>query len=328
VSITFESGSQLSELAKEAFCESCLTSIHLPASVTVIGECCFCKCGSLASITFETGSQLSELARKAFSSSGLTSIHLPASVTVIGELCFSDCRSLTSITFDCASQLQEIRPNAFSGVPLEALILPGGIRHLFGSAFLGMRLEALSFSPLSMNFTVCDSIVQDISRRCLIRYLGKGDTVRIESSIERICEGCFMSCDSGLSVVFEENPQLSRLEDRAFLESGLTSIHLPASVTVIGESCFSGCRSLASITFEAGSQLSQLATGAFSGSGLTSIHLPASVTVIGERCFSDCRSLASITFDPASKFRGSEADVLAGVTEAREADAFSDDYSE
>jgi hypothetical protein len=155
-----------------------------------------------------------------------------------------------SITFDPASQLREIRRHAFYEVPVEALILPGRIRHLSGSAFTGMPLATLSFSPLSMNFTVCDSILQDISGRCLIRYFGQGDTVRIESSIERICEGCFMSCKSVLSVVFEANSQLSRLEDRAFCESGLTSIHLPASVTVIGESCFHDCGSLVSITFD------------------------------------------------------------------------------
>jgi hypothetical protein len=113
-----------------------------------------------------------------------------------------------------------------------------------------MRLETLSFSPLSMNFTVCDSIAQSISGRCLIRYLGQGDAVRIESSIERIYEGCFMPCKSVTSVVFEANSQLSRLEDRAFSESGLTSIHLLASVTVIGESCFRGCRSLTAIAFD------------------------------------------------------------------------------
>jgi hypothetical protein len=60
VSITFESGSQLSELAKEAFRESGLTSIHLPASVTVIGVRCFSGCGSLASITFDPASKFRE----------------------------------------------------------------------------------------------------------------------------------------------------------------------------------------------------------------------------------------------------------------------------
>jgi hypothetical protein len=102
----FETGSQLSELAKEAFRGSGLTSIHLPASVTVIGERCFSNCRSLTSITFESGSQLFQLAKEAFRGSGLTSIHLPASVTVIGDFCFSDCGSLTSITFDPASNFR------------------------------------------------------------------------------------------------------------------------------------------------------------------------------------------------------------------------------
>jgi hypothetical protein len=271
------------------------------------------SCKWVKSVVFEENSQFSRLEDQPSSLSGLASFHLPASVTVIGERCFSYCGSLASITFDPASQLQEIHRNAFCAVPVDALILPGGIRHLSGSVFVETRLETLTFSPLSMNFTICDSIIQDISGRCLIRYLGQEDTVRIESSIERICDGCFMSCKSVLSVVFAENSQLSRLEDGAFSESGLTSIHLPASVTVIGEDCFLRCDSLTSITFESGSQLSQLGNWAFFRSGLTSIHLPASVTVIGEHCFVGCRSLTSITFDSASKFRGSEADLLVGV---------------
>jgi hypothetical protein len=118
VSITFESGSQLSELGKAAFRESGLTSIHLPASVTVIGESCFSSCSSLASITFEFGSQLSQLAEWAFSCSRLRSIHLPASVTVIGEGCFSGCRSLVSITFDPASEFCGNAADLLPGLPL------------------------------------------------------------------------------------------------------------------------------------------------------------------------------------------------------------------
>jgi hypothetical protein len=57
VSITFESGSRLSQLANGAFSFSGLTSIHLPASVTVIGERCFSGCPSLASITFDPASK-------------------------------------------------------------------------------------------------------------------------------------------------------------------------------------------------------------------------------------------------------------------------------
>jgi hypothetical protein len=99
-SITFECGSELSQLPSLAFSESGLTSIHLPASVTVISEECFSRCDSLMSITIESDSQFSQLAKEAFSKSRLTSIHLPASVTVSGEFCFSSCCSLASIVLD------------------------------------------------------------------------------------------------------------------------------------------------------------------------------------------------------------------------------------
>jgi hypothetical protein len=134
-----------------------------------------------------------------------------------------------------------------------------------------------------------------------------------------------MLCNALLSIVFEANSHISRLEALAFCESGLTSIHLPASVSVIGEFCFSGCGSLTSITIESGSRLFRLANRAFCGSGLTAIHVPASISVIGAFCFSGCDSLTSITFDPASKFRGSEAGLSLGEPDSREATALFDD---
>jgi hypothetical protein len=56
-SAPFESGSQVSQLAKESFLWSSLTSIHLPASVTVIGKFSFSHCRSLASIPFDPASK-------------------------------------------------------------------------------------------------------------------------------------------------------------------------------------------------------------------------------------------------------------------------------
>jgi hypothetical protein len=52
------------------------------------------------------------------------------------------------------------------------------------------------------------------------------------SSVEAICEFCFRNCNSLASVTFDANSRLSRLENRAFYESGLQSIHLPGSLEV------------------------------------------------------------------------------------------------
>jgi hypothetical protein len=48
---------------------------------------------------------------------------------------------------------------------------------------------------------------------------------------------------------------LSRIENSAFIRTGLVEIIVPASVEVLGDGCFSYCRSLSSVTFESGSTL-------------------------------------------------------------------------
>jgi hypothetical protein len=73
----FEIGSRLSELAKEAFSKSGLTSIHLPASVTVIGASCFSHCYSLASITFDPASTFGGDARELLAGLPLGQTDLP-----------------------------------------------------------------------------------------------------------------------------------------------------------------------------------------------------------------------------------------------------------
>jgi hypothetical protein len=48
----------LSRIESEAFSGTVLIEIILPASVEILGEDCFSKCGSLSSVTFESGSRL------------------------------------------------------------------------------------------------------------------------------------------------------------------------------------------------------------------------------------------------------------------------------
>jgi hypothetical protein len=57
--VVFDFSSPLSRIEREAFCGSCLQSIHLPASVEVICERCFSDCNSLESISFDSASKLS-----------------------------------------------------------------------------------------------------------------------------------------------------------------------------------------------------------------------------------------------------------------------------
>jgi hypothetical protein len=90
--------------------------------------------------------------------------------------------------------------------------------------------------------------------------------IAIPVSVEVICEASFAKCASLATVTFSGDSKLSRLEDGAFFESGLTAIAIPASVEVICEVCFAKCASLASVAFSAESRLARIEDGAFAGS--------------------------------------------------------------
>jgi predicted DsbA family dithiol-disulfide isomerase len=90
-------------------------------------------------------------------------------------------------------------------------------------------------------------------------------SIHIPSSIQKICEWCFLECKSLASVTFDSDTKVSRFDDYAFSDSGLTSIHVPSSVEVICEKCFSGCKSLASVTGDPGSKLRPTLSGLLAG---------------------------------------------------------------
>ncbi|MBO4472852.1 MAG: leucine-rich repeat protein [Clostridia bacterium] len=80
------------------FYHSGITSITIPSGVTTIKKSAFSNCSSLSSIEIPSG--VTSIARCTFGDcSGLTSITIPSSVTVIGDSVFSHCSSLTSINF-------------------------------------------------------------------------------------------------------------------------------------------------------------------------------------------------------------------------------------
>jgi hypothetical protein len=113
--VSFEGGSQLRSIGREAFCFCrSLLSIRLPASLEVIAEEAFSACSSLLELTFEAPSKLRVIANGAFARCGaLTSITLPGSLRELHEASFAWCGSLKSVTFEPGSEPPEIHPRAF-----------------------------------------------------------------------------------------------------------------------------------------------------------------------------------------------------------------------
>ena len=89
----------LTLIRQNAFKESGLQSIEIPASVETIESTAFKNCTALTTVTFEKGSQLKTIQGGAsslyygafFGCTSLTSIEIPASVETIGVAAFKNC---------------------------------------------------------------------------------------------------------------------------------------------------------------------------------------------------------------------------------------------
>jgi hypothetical protein len=171
-SLTFESGSQLQEIEREAFmlCLS-LQSICIPASVKVIAHKCFLGCRSLKEVRFEPGSALKAIARRSFQGcSSLQSVCLPASVEVMGKKCFSSCTALSSVTFESDSRLIRIEHNAFYNCSsLQSISIPESVEMLAPFCFSGCPISSWRFLRLRFWWVYKNTrLIFDISMVLLI----------------------------------------------------------------------------------------------------------------------------------------------------------------
>lgn len=91
---------------------------------------------------------------------------------------------------------------------------------------------------------------------------------------------------------------MKTIGNRAFENSGLTSINIPNNITSLGEQAFSQCPNLVSVTFEENINFPTLGTSAFSScTSLNSIKIPDSVTSISDYAFYNCTQLSDLEFE-------------------------------
>jgi hypothetical protein len=246
-SITFEANSRLSRLEKTAFFQSGLRSLHVPASVEVICESCFCECSSLTSVTFDSLSKLQRIEGSALAWTKLTDLRIPGCVNWISG------SPLIGVPLQNFS---------ISGISTTYFISGSFLIHYFGrdgDVIIGNSVEVIC----ARCFAACRSFswvrFENNSRLSRVEesafHMAGLERIHLPGSVEVIGAWCFASCRSLATVIFDTPSRLSRLERGAFYDSGLRSIHLPASLEVIGESCFSGCNFLRSVILDPQSRL-------------------------------------------------------------------------
>jgi hypothetical protein len=111
-----------------------ITAVHIPASVTSIGDYAFQYCGNLATVTFAEGSQLASIGASAFRSAPLASINIPEGVTTIGGSAFNSCTNLASVNIP--ESVTSIGSYLFAGCSsLNGVTIPKGVTSIGLMAF-------------------------------------------------------------------------------------------------------------------------------------------------------------------------------------------------
>ena len=269
-------------------------TVEVDARTERIGTNAFANCKKLTAITFPADSVCKQIGAGAFSGcSLLVNMELPDSVAAIGEGAFLNCNELVSLR------------------------LPASLSS-FDPAMLGCKkLTDLTVSENNPNFSSVDGVLFSKDKTTLVYYLPTRENaeytvpdgtkeiadkafsenvsltkVTLPASLERVGANAFSNCMSLETVSFAAESKQLVIDDRAFNNTAVSSVSLPAGVSALGDEVFTNS-ALAEIEFAANSSLTALGNNVFSNTDLVNVTLPAGLRVLGNSVFRNCTLLES-----------------------------------
>lgn len=269
-------------------------TVEVDARTERIGTNAFANCKKLTAITFPADSVCKQIGAGAFSGcSLLVNMELPDSVAAIGEGAFLNCNELVSLR------------------------LPASLSS-FDPAMLGCKkLTDLTVSENNPNFSSVDGVLFSKDKTTLVYYLPTREDaeytvpdgtkeiadkafsenvsltkVTLPASLERVGANAFSNCMGLETVSFAAESKQLVIDDRAFNNTAVSSVSLPAGVSALGDEVFTNS-ALAEIEFAANSSLTALGNNVFSNTDLVNVTLPAGLRVLGNSVFRNCTLLES-----------------------------------
>lgn len=275
--------------------------------------------------SFEIPSSVESILDYALKGSALISLHIPDSVLYIGTGAFdanyrvnpitNEVSGLRYITFAPTSQIVEVAYEAFNQTVWY---------REYNDAFIVAGTYLLAYNGYTDSVIIPNTIKTIGIRAFRNNELNNITKLTIPSSIVRINNDAFASCNNIIDIIFMANSQLMYVANDVFkdtswiatmvgieanefiiagnvlvkYQSGNEYITLPTEVKVIGHEAFNNA-SLKGITLHNG--LERIDEGAFYGANnLESINIPYSVKSIGNSAFHSCMALGTVLFDPNS----------------------------
>lgn len=266
----------VTSIGADAFSNKQIKSVTIPNTVTSIGERAF-QNNQLE--TIEIPNQVTNIDSYAFANNNLTSITLPENITTISNSAFEN-NDITNLSIP--NNVKSIAMNAFKNNNILSLIIPKNIQTLGEGAFAENSLLNVVF--LNENTMIAQTTFNNNPELIVIGHdpstaKNFASTNNLEfKDIETIPEYIFEWEQISSSTVKITNYmgkvkdviipetldgfQVTKIDDAAFENKGITSVSIPESIIDIGKL-------------------------AFSKNNLTNIEIPSSVYSLGDRAFSE-----------------------------------------
>lgn len=209
-------------------------SQYLTNGMVIIDDCLVATNKAWLSSVVSIPENVRLIAQDAFMNTYITEVHLPEGIRMIDFRTFSGCKNLKNIQIPLG--VTKIGEQAFSSCSsLTNVELPEGITEIGEDAFSWCRsLESINIPESttligSSAFDLCSSL----------------KSIQLPQNLTRVESSSFNGCSSLEQVVLSE--QLTYIGDRAFMGTGIASLHLGDRVSYIGQSAFASCRSLSDL---------------------------------------------------------------------------------
>jgi len=198
----------IERIGARAFQRCKIESLVLPVSVVSVGEDAFDNCLKMKSLTLSRA--LKEIPLGAFySCSALENLIIPEGVVSIGEEAFASCRSLSRVTLP--STLKEIGPWAFwnSGTDTLSFAIPQGVEAIGAHAFR----ETAWIKEQTEEFFI-------VGKGILLDYNGTATAVRLPSQVRYLSNAFVYSSATSLEVP----PTLEGVCENPLEDSSVTTV--------------------------------------------------------------------------------------------------------
>ena len=306
---------QLLTIGNQAFNNTAIKEVKLPASVNSLGQEVFYKCTQLINLEFAENGSLTEISSDAFwQCSALTSVVIPEGITKIVSCSFQSCTKLTQVSLPnslielglgsflyCSKltsirlpeNLQSIGAYAFDGAGLTEIYIPENVNTINSLAF--RNLDGIEVDSNNKIFYSKNNCIMERDTNTLI--IGSNNATIPEETVA-IRYSAFRGCDKLENIALTEN--IEDIGQHAFENcDNLKSVDFTNCINLktINASCFYQCPKLEKVDFTSCVNLTTLGEQIFqSCTKLTEINMQGlnKLTTIGKSAFYYCSSLTKI----------------------------------